>query len=125
MERTELESEIERLHQRSFGWAVACWSWDKEEAEGVLQTAYLKVLDGAGFDGRSSVKTWLFAIIRNTATDRRRRRWMATLGLARWLVSGADTEPANPVDATDQSRTHARGRATLAGLAARQREAPD
>jgi len=43
-------------------------------AEDVLQSAYLKVLEGkAVFDGRSSFKTWLFAVIRNTALAARRQ----------------------------------------------------
>ena len=45
---------------------------------------YVKVLDGkARFDGRSSLKTWLFAVIRHTALAQRRTRWVRSLALLR------------------------------------------
>lgn len=125
MEPGELEREIERLHPKSFGWALACCSWDRQEADDVLQTAYLKVLDGSGFDGRSTVKTWLFAIIRKTAIDRRRRQWAARLGLARLLGSDINPRTADPIDAAAENPNPARLRVALAGLAARQREVLD
>src|SRR5262249_28180168 len=84
-EVTTLEGEIERLHPASYGWALACCRFRRQEAEDVLQSAYLKVLDGrACYDGRSSVRTWLFAVIRKTALDARRRRWLEALCLVRW-----------------------------------------
>ena len=50
----------------------------------MLQTAYLKVLDGrARYDGRASFKTWLFAVIRMTAAGARRWRWLRVVGLDR------------------------------------------
>ncbi len=40
-----------------------------------MQATYLKLLEGrARYGGRSSFKTWLFAVIRRTAADQRRRR---------------------------------------------------
>jgi RNA polymerase sigma-70 factor (ECF subfamily) len=75
MENAELRAQLETVHERSFGWALHCCEGDRAEAEDVLQTAYLKVLDGrARFDGRSSFVTWLFAVVRRTAADERRRR---------------------------------------------------
>lgn len=46
MKQTDFQGELGRLHPASFGWAL--WSCDhrQEEAEEVLQTAYLKVLEG-------------------------------------------------------------------------------
>src|SRR5262249_2791548 len=42
----------------------------------VLQSVYVSVLSGrARYEGRSSFRTWLFAVIRNTARSRLRRRW--------------------------------------------------
>ena len=50
-----------------------CCGRDREQALDVLQGAYLKVLEGkARFNGRSSFRTWLFALVRNTAADHRR-----------------------------------------------------
>jgi RNA polymerase sigma-70 factor (ECF subfamily) len=57
----ELKAEIERLHAAGFAWAMACCGRNRERAEDVLQTSYLKVLDGkARFEGRSSFRTFLF-----------------------------------------------------------------
>src|ERR671926_1848785 len=84
MDRAELERELERLHAASFGWALGCCGRDRDEAEEVLQTVYVKVLDGgATFDGRSSLKTWLFAVIRRTALAHRRTRWIRGLAMLR------------------------------------------
>jgi DNA-directed RNA polymerase specialized sigma24 family protein len=50
-----------------------------------LQIAYLKILEGkARFDGRSSLKTWLFAIIRRTALEQRRRGFFRNLLLLKF-----------------------------------------
>ena len=46
MEIAELKAELERLHQASFGWALHCCAHNRAEAEDVLQTVYLKILQG-------------------------------------------------------------------------------
>jgi RNA polymerase sigma factor (sigma-70 family) len=72
----DLERMLEALHAQSFAWALACCGQDHADAEDALQSAYLKVLDGrARFGGRSSFRTWLFGVIRRTASEERRRRW--------------------------------------------------
>ena len=77
MDAVELRRELERCHRRAHAWALHCCRWDPGAAEDVLQTAYLKVLDGrARFDGRSAFLTWLFAVIRHTAVDEGRRRFV-------------------------------------------------
>jgi len=89
----------------------------------VLQTAYLKILDGrARFDGRSSFKTWLFAVVRDTAADLRRRRLVASLGLERLFHSLVRAAPVEPAVASDE---RARVRAALERLSRRQREVLD
>ncbi len=96
----ELERELERLHPKSFAWTIVCCGGDRHEAEDVLQSAYLKVLDGrARFAGHSSLKTWLFAVIRRTAAGRRRRRTTRRWLLARW--SGDPSRP-RPVDGPEE-----------------------
>ena len=51
----ELQDELENLHSASFGWALSCCRRDHAEAEEVLQTVYLKILEGkAKFRGESS-----------------------------------------------------------------------
>jgi RNA polymerase sigma-70 factor (ECF subfamily) len=82
MDQSELRGQLEALHREAFGWALSCSRRDPTEAENLLQDVYLKVLDGrARFDGRSSFKTWLFAVIRKTAADQWRRRLLARLHL--------------------------------------------
>ncbi|MBX3258598.1 MAG: RNA polymerase sigma factor [Labilithrix sp.] len=118
------ERELAALHPASFGWALACCRRDHGLAEEVLQDAYCKVLDGrARFDRRSSLKTWLFGVIRMTA--REHRRW-SVLRVLRGARSDAPAELPDARRAPD-SEAAARQRAerlsrALARLAERQRE---
>jgi RNA polymerase sigma-70 factor (ECF subfamily) len=74
MQRRDLEAELGRHHTAAFGWALSCCGWDRDMAEDVLQDSYLKVLDGrARFRGQASFKTFLFAVIRRTGSEARRR----------------------------------------------------
>lgn len=80
MDESELRAALERLHVASFGWALHCCARDPHLAEDVLQTTYLKVLDGrARYEGRAAFQTWLFAVIRRTAADERRRSFLRRL----------------------------------------------
>jgi RNA polymerase sigma factor (sigma-70 family) len=121
MERAELERELEVLHAESWGWALACCARDRELAEDALQSAYLRVLSGrARFDGRSSVRTWVFGVIRLTAMDeaRRRRSWTAR---AKSPVEVIDPSPG--ADAmVESSEQRARLVDALAAMSPRQRE---
>ena len=75
---------MEALHRESFGWARSCCRQDAAEAENVLQAVYLKVLERkAVFNGRAAFRTWLFAVIRRTAAEGRRRRFFQRLALER------------------------------------------
>jgi RNA polymerase sigma factor (sigma-70 family) len=123
IERSQ-EQRLEELHPASFGWAVQCCGGDRQEAEDVLQTTYLKVLDGrARFEGRSSLKTWLFGVIRRTAAERRRVRWARDLVSLRWR-NGHPVPPAvpSPEALTGDAETARELRAVLTALPARQRE---
>lgn len=74
MTPAETEVEIEKLHAAGFAWAMACCGRRRERAEDVLQASYLKILDGrARFEGRSSFQTFLFGVIRRTASEERRK----------------------------------------------------
>jgi RNA polymerase sigma factor (sigma-70 family) len=82
MDGSELRFELERLHGESYGWAVCCCARDRGVADDVVQEVYVKVLGGkAKYDGRSDFKTWLFAVIRHTAADERRRNLLRRLRL--------------------------------------------
>src|SRR5258708_9778583 len=90
-----IERGLEELHPASAGWALSCCRWDSEEAEEVLQMTYLKILDGrARFDERSSFKTWLFGVIRRTAAERRRSRWLRSAAGLRWHHARPSPAPA-------------------------------
>ena len=84
MTRGEIEAELEAHHRAGFAWSLACCGRDREETEDVLQTSYLKILDGrAEFAGQSAFKTFLFGVIRRTAAEARRRRRIAEIFRAR------------------------------------------
>jgi RNA polymerase sigma factor (sigma-70 family) len=121
---TTMEAELEAIHAESFRWALTCCDRDRFLAEEVLQVAYVKVLDGsARFDGRSSFKTFLFGVIRKTAMEHRRARWLSTRRAARWLTSR--TEKPQPVDPEAGSIRSERARVliqALTRLSGRQRE---
>lgn len=115
---------MQEHHRASYGWARACGAHLGVEAEDVLQTAYMKILNGqARYHGRSTFKTWLFSVIRNTARDERRRRRL------RWLsFPGRAEAVARPDLAADQSTQLERSeesqafREALSRLPARQQE---
>lgn len=91
----DLRAQLAALHAASFGWAMLCCDYRREDAEDVLQTAYCKILAGtARYAGRSSVKTWLFGVIRNTALDQRRRHRVGHLALLRLQVDPAAADRA-------------------------------
>jgi len=94
----EIDAELERHHGAAFAWALACCRRDREEAEDVLQTSYLKVLDGrAAFADRSSFKTFLLGVIRRTASEARRRRILPGMFLADRARVAASNAAALPV----------------------------
>ena len=119
-----IETQLEAIHRASFGWALACCGYDRQEAEDVLQTAYLKAIEGrARFNGHSSTRTWFFAVVRLTAIEQRRYRTVRRLALLRW-VQGSPTPHAAPTpeDVSGGEEKLQRLRACLARLSARQRE---
>jgi len=109
-------AELERLHKASFGWAMSCCGWNRSDAEDVLQSVYVKILEGrATFDGRSSFKTWLFAVIRRTALDQRRRNILRTLSQLAFLSRNGSTPQSHATDLDSLS-------SVLRTLPARQQE---
>ena len=124
MDESQLRALLEEHHAASFGWALSCCGHNRGEAEDVLQNAYLKILQGrARFGGRSAFKTWLFAVIRRTAADERRRHWFRSLGFATYAKERehepSATDGGNPAE---KKETQAAFRTALARLPARQRE---
>jgi len=126
MDIAELKAELERLHSASFGWALSCCRRDRAEAEEVLQDVYLKVLEGkARFGGESSLKTWLFAVIRKTAATEYRRRLLRSL---RWTSDPGETVERIPISESqaanfEKSEIQVHFQNALKKLPSRQREA--
>ena len=86
MDRADLANALEDLHAVSFAWALGCCRRNRDEAEEVLQNVYVMVLDGkARFDGRSSLKTWLFGVIRRVSLAHARRRWLRANLVTLWF----------------------------------------
>jgi RNA polymerase sigma-70 factor (ECF subfamily) len=117
-------SELEKLHAASFGWALSCCRRDRTEAEEVLQTVYLKILEGkARYRGESNLKTWLFAVIRKTAITEHRKRLLRSL---KSLAAHPSPEPnsfaTEPAKALERSEAQQQFQRALARLPARQRE---
>ena len=120
MEISELKEELEKLHQASFGWALNCCRPDRVDAEEVLQTVYLKILQGkAIYRGESQLRTWLFSVIRKTAISERRKRVLRSL----ITISELDNKPSSqPEVELERSEMQQRFQHALAQLPRRQRE---
>lgn len=123
MNKAELRRQLEQVHADCFGWAMACCRRDRDDAEELLQSVYLSVLDGrARYDGRSSFRTWLFGVIRRTALSERRKAWLRGLLLTR------EAESLRPEAATAADERAEQGSRrdhlvlALGRIAARQRE---
>lgn len=83
----------------------------------------VKIFEGkARFEGRSTLKTWLFAVIRRTAAAHRRLRWLRDL---RFVPDDASTVP-DGRDSAERRVIHSERASALlralSGLARRQRE---
>jgi RNA polymerase sigma-70 factor (ECF subfamily) len=124
MNSHELRAELEKHHRESYGWARGCCAHNPAEAENVLQAVYLKVLEGkARFNGRASFKSWLFAVIRKTAIDERRRQWLRRLRMDRYEQSiGRTACREGPDEVVYRSEIRTLFRRALAELPRRQRE---
>jgi RNA polymerase sigma-70 factor (ECF subfamily) len=139
MESSELHGQLEALHPQSYGWALVCCARDAECAQSALQAVYLKILNRkAVFEGKSSFKTWLFAVIKKTAAEQRRRKLLRRLRFVSFedlnaLEGGKDpVRVAQPADRSDaittpdlaayRNEVHRLFSSELAALPARQRE---
>src|SRR5436305_3892997 len=124
MESSELKTLLEKYQRESYGWALSCCLRNQAEAESVLQAVYLKVLEGkARFDGKAAFKTWLFAVIRKTAADARRRHFLRRLKLIKYTEGAACAAQDESLDETIyRSELQSLFRQALAALPKRQRE---
>ncbi len=125
MDISGLKAELEKLHGASFGWALSCCRHERADAEEVLQTVYLKILEGkARYRGESNLKTWLFAVIRKTAITEYRKRLLRALRSMAMVnpTRERDSFAAEPAAAFERSEAQKQFQTALERLPARQRE---
>jgi len=124
LDDADLERDLERFHPSSFGWAMVCCDWNRDDAEEVLQASYLKAIEGrARFNGDSSIRTWFFGVVRRTALERRRRRAVRGLALRRWFTGLPSAEPVpSPERLSADAEVQRRLRHLLSRLSPRQRD---
>lgn len=120
----ELTTRIQALHPQCFGWALACCDNRRDDAEDVLQDVYAGVLDQRlRFEGLSSLKTWLFGVIRQKARSRlRRERLRELLGIRHVARIDTPTPASLPDDDAVAAERRDMTRRALALLPQRQRE---
>ena len=91
-------------------------------AEEILHNAYLQILEGkARFGGRSDFRTWLFAVIRNTAS-KQRYRFVRRINTAKEMLGQKRTAPAQPDENLDRVELRQKFEKLLLCIAPRQRE---
>ena len=110
-------SALEAIHGQVFGWALSRCDYDRAAAEDLMQQAYVELLSGkARFDNKSSLKTFVFAVVQNLARSRF-RRLSSRLRLTKRME-------AEPVETVEQEPVDQRGEVWRAvhRLPARQRD---
>jgi RNA polymerase sigma factor (sigma-70 family) len=114
--------EVEALHPACYAWALACCRRNSDTAQDVLQQSYEKLLDGrARYDGRSAWRTFLFGVIRRTASEHRRRAFVQSM-LGTLLAREERPSDEGPERLLDQRRSEDRLARAITRLSARQRE---
>jgi RNA polymerase sigma-70 factor (ECF subfamily) len=125
MDSFEPEAQLEALYKESFSWALTCCGGHWADAEDVLQTVYLEILEKrARFGGQSEFKTWLFSVIRKSAAKEWRKRTIRRLFLVRHEEQ-RELPPGIPQPDASLERGELQNAFELAvnGLPRRQREA--
>ena len=115
---TVSRSELAAHHRAAHAWALSLSRYDPATADDVMQQSYLAIVAGSAlFDGASSLKTWLFGVVRNMAR-RSRRVQRAQLALIE-RFGAQPREYAAPMPLDPAARAVA---SALAALPHRQRE---
>lgn len=109
---------LEALHTDAWEWALFQCRYERDRAAETLQASYLKVVAGsARFRGESTLRTWLFGVVRLTALEQGR------LHARTRPVADDEAVPAEEVEGSDWDPGRAaRVAAALAGLSFSQRE---
>ena len=94
-------SALEAIHGQVYGWALSRCEFDHEAAEDLMQQAYVEVLSGsARFNNKSSLKTFVFAVVQNLAKSRF-RRIASRLRLLREHTANVDDAVVDAVEPED------------------------
>jgi RNA polymerase sigma factor (sigma-70 family) len=111
---------LAQLHEQLYGWSLSRCGYDPTTAEDLMQQAYVEILSGrARFDEKSTLKTFLFAVVQMLARGRF-RKLASTLRLVENAAVHSEvlmTEAPN----IDAARSHIVWQAVQA-LPARQRD---
>ena len=74
-------------HQASLKWALLCCGGHLDQAEELLQEVYVDLIEGTlTYEGRSSLKTWLFGVIR-WRSSASHRKWSRRIRILRQVWS--------------------------------------
>ncbi len=125
MDEFSVDALLEQHHVAGFGWALSCCSRDQELAEDVLQSVYLKILQGkARYGGQAAFRTWLFSVIRKTAAEERRKNVLRRLGLLKYRQNSMQTPQLDPEEELTERQRLLFGplQQALAALPRRQQE---
>ncbi len=113
---------LEQTHLDAFGWALHCCDGRREDASDLLHSVYVRILQQkASFDGRSSFKTWLFAVIRKSAWKRRMVGWRMVERFVE-LIPDVPHSGAGPDSAVLRSELRSKIESLLGTLSARQQQ---
>lgn len=116
---TVSRGELLELHEAAWGWALSRSDYVPHVAEDLMQQAYVEILSGsARFDGRSSLRTFLFGVIQTLARSRY-RRLRTRLKLLRDFADQPDSPPDPPPAGAEHGAAVWRA---VAALPARQRD---
>ena len=87
---------LAQQHEAAFGWALSLTGYNAATAADVMQQSYLAIVEGsARFDARSSLKTWLFGVVRNCARRGQRRDRTELKWISRFAAEPRDDSTSN------------------------------
>lgn len=97
------KSALAAVHDQVFGWALSRCDHNRAVAEDLVQQAYVELLTGrALFRERSSLKTFVFAVVQNLAKSRYRRLG-TRLRLIKQVASDVEETHVAPPEANEHS----------------------
>ncbi len=113
--------ELVLRHQRA-AWSVACrFLSDAQQAEDIVQQAFLKILDAAArYKPTAKFRTYLHSVVWRLCIDRYRKKKPVQAATS---LDHYQADQIAPHDAVQQTETAARVRAAIDALPARQRMA--